>query len=119
MSRLTREQILSIKDVQEEEVYIEQWGGSVLVRSLSGNERNRILNICMNKKGKMDSSKLYPLLIVAGCVDPAFSKEDIDALNNKNAGALEKLAKVIMKLSGLGPEDLEEDEEGETEAEKN
>lgn len=115
MARLSREDILAKKDIVEEEVEVEQWGGSVMVKSLSGKERARVVDECTNKKGKYITTKLYPALLVAGCVEPRFTAEDADALNSKNSGALETVAKVIMRLSGIQADDLDDEEEGEEE----
>lgn len=110
MARLTREEILNAKDIEQEEVPVPQWGGDVLVQSLSGTKRAAIFKACMGKNGKMDSSKLYPMLMIDGVVDPQFTKADADALNEKNSGALEIVAKAIMKLSGISQDDVEEQE---------
>jgi hypothetical protein len=110
MKRLSREEILNVKDIEQKEVSIPEWKGSVLVQALSGKKRAEIMDACMNDKGKMNTEKLYPALIVAGCIEPEFKKADAEALNNKNSGALEKVCKVIMKLSGISQDDVEEAE---------
>ena len=107
---LTREEILNVKDIKQEEVEVSEWGGSVLVQSLSGERRGEVIDTCMNDKGKMVTTKLYPLLLIEGCVEPKFTREDFAAINNKNSGALEKVAQAIMKLSGISKDDLEEAE---------
>lgn len=108
--RLTRDDVLNVKDIVQEEVYVSEWKGSVLVQSLSGKKRSQIMNYAMSDKGKMDSMKLYPALMVAGCVEPEFTREDSEAINERNSGALEKVCKVIMRLSGISQDDLEEAE---------
>jgi len=40
MGLLTRDAILEAQDLQHEEVYIPEWGGSVRVRTLTGAERD-------------------------------------------------------------------------------
>jgi hypothetical protein len=105
--RLSRESILSIKDITQEEVTIPEWNGTVLVQSLSGKKRSEIMDACMDKNGKLTTGKLYPALIVAGCVDPEFSKGDAEALNEKNSGALERIGKAVMRLSGIAADDLD------------
>jgi hypothetical protein len=110
MARLTREEILQVKDLREEEIEIPEWGGSIVVRSLSGNARQKLVMNCMDKAGKMDIQKLYPMLLIAGCVEPQFTKADTDGLNEKSAAALEKAGKAIMKLSGMALEDIEQAE---------
>lgn len=111
---LSREDILGVKDSKQDDVEVSEWGGSVKVQSLTAAKRGEIMDTCMNDKGKMNTVKLYPLLLVGGCVDekgnPVFTRTDVDVLNSKSAGAVEKVAKVIMKLSGIGPDDLEEAE---------
>ena len=107
---LTREDILNVKDIQQEEVFIKEWGGSVTVQSLSGKRRSEIMDACMSDKGKMNTGKLYPALMVAGCVEPVFTRADSEAINERNSGALEKVCKVIMRLSGISADDLEEAE---------
>ena len=37
---LTRDQILAVSDIQTEEVHVPEWGGTVLVRGLTGAERD-------------------------------------------------------------------------------
>lgn len=108
--RLTRDDILQAKDIVQEEVFVEPWGGTVLVQSLSGKARADVFAECMNDKGKMDSAKLYPLLMIGGCVEPKFTGKDIAALNERNSGALETVCKVIMRLSGISSDDVEKAE---------
>lgn len=106
--RLTREDILNVKDIKQEEILISEWNGSVLVQSLSGKKRSEIMDYAMNDKGKLMTEKLYPALMVAGVVEPEFKRADSEALLEKNSGALEKVCKVIMKLSGISTDDLDE-----------
>ena len=108
--RLSREDILSAKDIRKEEVFVKEWNGSVLVQSLSGKRRSEIMDYAMNDKGKMDTQKLYPALMVAGCVEPEFKRADSEALLEKNSGALERVCKVIMRLSGISADDLDDTE---------
>jgi hypothetical protein len=110
MARLTREQILNAKDIVQEEVEVKAWGGSVLVQSLSGAQRAAVMKVAMGKNGKVDAAQLYPLLMIEGVVEPKFSKADIEALNDRSSGALETVCKVIMRLSGISQDDIEEEE---------
>ena len=108
MKILSRDEILNAKDLQTEVVFVKEWGGSVSVQSLSGKKRSKIMDSCMNDKGKMDTNKLYPALMVGGCIDPEFKPADAEALNEKNSGALETICSKIMKLSGISKDDVEE-----------
>ena len=106
--RLSREDILNAKDIKKQEVFVSEWEGSVIVQSLSGKKRSEIMDYAMSDKGKLATEKLYPALMVAGVIDPEFSRADSEALLEKNSGALEKVCKVIMKLSGISSDDLDD-----------
>jgi len=64
----------------------------------------------IDPKGKMDLQKLYPRLVVLSTYDPetgqpVFKEGDQDAVNEKSGAALEIIAQVAMRLSGLNPEE--------------
>ena len=107
--RATREQILSVKDIQETEIDVPAWKMSVLVRSISALERARIIKHSTEKDGTLDTAKFQTMIIIAGCVDPKFEKADIDALGERAAGAIASLAEEIIKASGFSmtPEEAE------------
>lgn len=105
---LTREEILNVKDIKKEDVFVSEWNGSVVVQSLSGKKRSEIMDYAMNDKGKLITGRLYPALMVAGIVEPEFKRADSEALLEKNSGALEKVCKVIMRLSGISADDLDD-----------
>lgn len=104
--RLSREDILNAKDIVQEEVYVKEWGGGVLVQSLSGQARSELFNYAMNDKGKLDTMKLYPAMMVSGVIEPEFSRADAEAILSKSASALEKVCQAIMRLSGIGEDDV-------------
>jgi hypothetical protein len=102
-----REKILNANDEQAELVTVEQWGVDVLVKSMTGKERATLMNQCLNQKtGVMDMEKLYALLVIHTAYDPStnekvFHQNDLELLNNKNGAAMEKIAKVASRLSGM------------------
>lgn len=109
-----REQILNSKDIKSETIKVEEWGNAVIeIRGMSGKERANMLKNSIDKDGKADIEKLYPELIIATCFDPndgkkLFEKTDRDILNSKASTAIEKVAKVAMRLSGMEAETIEE-----------
>ena len=107
MKRLSRDDILNAKDIEQKAVEIKEWGGSVLVQTLSALKRSDIMDSCMDEKGKMSIKHLYPALMIAGCVEPKLEKADVDALNAKSSKAIEKVCKVIMELSGITEDDIQ------------
>ena len=113
-----REQIFACNDIEEQEVIIEQWGNKkLIVRGLTGAQRDNAVNEASDKKGNLDDKKFNYLLIIASVIDPdtgenVFQPNDFVALAGKNVAAIETLGDKVMKLSGLG-------EEAEKEASKN
>lgn len=102
-----RDKILNANDIQSELVTVAEWDVQILVKGLTGQARATLLQESLDMKtGRMDLVKMYPDLLISTCFDPEsntriFGNEDRDALNAKNGGALEKLALVAMRLSGL------------------
>lgn len=106
MSKL-RDRILSKKDIKSEKVYVEEWGETLEVRGLNGKDRNDLLAKVLDQKtGMPDLNLLYSKLIILTSFDPVtgekvFEEADRDSLNMKSGSALEKVAKVSARLSGL------------------
>lgn len=101
-----RDKILNSNDIKEEKVDVPEWGVEVLVKGLSGKNRSEILNNAMTSQGSFDFTKVYPDLVIASSYDPdtkepIFEKEDRDSLNEKSGAALERIASVVVRLSGL------------------
>lgn len=114
---LSREDILKVVDVVYEEVPVPEWGGKVLVKSLSGAERDKIEATIVQQSGRknalMNLRNLRAKFVAWSVVDPEshrrlFTDADIDALGERNAAALQRVFNVVQRLSGLSDEDLEE-----------
>ena len=110
-----REFVLDIEDIESEEVTVKQWGNrKFLVKSMTGEERDKMFKASMDDKGeKIDSEKLTVNIIIFTTRDPhtkelIFRPEDIAILKKKNAAALEKLSAVASRLSGIGEEAVTE-----------
>jgi hypothetical protein len=107
-----RDKIANIKDIKEEKIHIPEWGVDLLIRSLSGAARNKIMNASM-KNGKVDLDRFYPDIVIASCFDPetgeqVFEPTDRDMLLSKNGAALERIAQKATEMSGL--DDIESKE---------
>ena len=115
MAILTRAQILEAQDLPTETVAVLEWGGEVLVRGLTGTERDALEASMIDKKGKTTEVRLQNLrakLVSMSVVDEhgnrVFSAEDVEALGKKAAVALERVFEVARRLSGLTSEDVDE-----------
>lgn len=107
-----RDKILNADDRQSENVEVPEWGVTVEVRGLSGADRAVFLADAITPDGKVDFTKVWPNLLIAGVYDPdtgepVFDRADRDAINLKSAGVTERLAKVVQRLSGLDEESVE------------
>lgn len=109
------ESILKIDDLPTEEVYVKEWGGAVLVRSLTGAERDQFESESVERKGKSYEAnmknlraRLVALTVVNEAGERVFSDKHIDALGQKNAAALDTIFVSARRLSGFSTEDVED-----------
>jgi hypothetical protein len=109
-----RDQILNFDDIQIEKLVVSEWGGiEIEVRGMSGKERAQFLRRITGGDGEVNIERFYPELIIATVFDPesgakVFEGADRDVINTKSGAALEKIAQVAQRLSGLGSTDVEE-----------
>lgn len=115
MVRLTRDQILEAKDIETEEVECPEWGGSVLVRGLTGQERDQWEASMQERRGKLFVPNLENIrakLVVWSVVDEdgqrLFNLGDVDELGKKSAAPIDRIYDAAAKLSGISDEDVEE-----------
>jgi hypothetical protein len=111
---LKRETILSANDISTEEVQVPEWGGSVLVRGMSGAERDQYEFSMISGKGtnmEMNLQDVRTKLVVICTVDETgarlFNDTDIVALSRKSASALDRVFAVAQRLSGIGKADID------------
>ena len=115
MTYLTRDDILNANDLQREPVPVPEWGGTVLVRALSGTERDAFEAGIVHPNGRRMTytlDKLRARLVALSIVDEAgvrlFSDKDVVVLGRKSAAALDRVYNVAQRLSGLSAEDVDE-----------
>jgi len=112
---LTRQDILSIRDIRAEVVSVPEWGGDVKIKAMSGKERDAWESALFQISGKdvtMNKENLRAKLVALTAVDEAnvrlFTEADIEALGAKSAAALDRVYQASQKLSGLTPDDIKE-----------
>ncbi len=110
---LTKEQILAAKDVETVEINIPEWDGSVLVKGLTGKERDVFEDVCLKqRRGEKDIDirglkvKLLSLSIVDDAGNPIFTQEDVELLNEKSGAVINRLFEKAQELSGLSEKEL-------------
>lgn len=98
MSRLNKQQIVDKVDHATEEVEVPEWGGTVLVGSMSMADRKDLVAY-MEKHGKVAAQ----CWLVSRCMkDPVMTPEE---LMEKNTGPIDLISKVCMRLSGVTEDD--------------
>jgi len=118
-----REDILQIDDLPTEDVYVEPWGAWVRVRALTAGERDAYQNSMfevrhrgrgqppeIRYKPEKASARLVALSVIDEQGNRLFTEADVEALARKNARAIDIIAAVARRLSGLDEEALEEAE---------
>lgn len=112
---LGRDAILKASALRTEEVSVPEWGGSVLVRELRGRERDEFeASVLVQRGGQMvtDSAnvraKLAARAIVGEDLEPLFTQQDVYALGELSAAALDRVWEAATRLSGLNPAQVEE-----------
>lgn len=114
---LSRDDILKARDIERELVDMSPfgWGGSVYVKGMSGLDRGQF-EVDMNlTKGPNQSEnwKRFRARMLVACVvgeddQPLFREQDVDALNEKSAAALDYLTDIAQRLSGFRRQDVDE-----------
>ena len=117
---LGREDILSASDRQTVTVPVPEWGGDVLVRGLTGKERDRfdesLMEETKGRGGRRERrvrwnnarARLCAMCIVDETGRRLFTMEDVQALGEKGAAAVQRVYDVAASLSGLSSADLDE-----------
>ena len=112
---LARDEILQAHDIKTMVVEVPEWGGRVLVRGLTGTERDEFEESVIETRGKSTHvklrnarAKLVSLSIVDSDGERIFTEGDIDALGKKSAAALDRVYQVAARLSGISNDDLDE-----------
>ena len=109
-----RDRILSAKDIKSNIITVPQWGLDLDIRTMTAIERSRLVATCTKADGTVDMEKMYPLLLISAVYDPetgekVFTNEDVDALQDKSAAAVELVAKSVMEASGMTPQAVDEE----------
>lgn len=103
---LSREQILAVDDLPGEEVDVPEWGGAVLVRGMTGTERDRFEMAMYLAKDDLEGKLILRARVVAWCTlgedrKPLFTPKDVEWLGAKSGAALDRIFTVAQRLSRI------------------
>ena len=101
-----RQHIFNIPDIKEEIVEVEEWRVKILVRGMNGEQRGDVLTGAMNADGTPNLKLMYPKMCIACCYHPVTKEKiwnaaDVEEINKKAGGVLERLAMTAARLSGI------------------
>lgn len=112
---LTKEEILKANDLNYEEVEVEEWGGSVRVRCMTGTERDAFEASIYEFTGNnahIVRENFRAKLIARTLIDEngkrLFTDKEISLVGGKGAKPLDKVFKIAQKLNGLSQADEDE-----------
>jgi hypothetical protein len=116
MGFLSRDMILGADDLRRELVHLEEWGGDVYVRMLTGGERELFEQWALAYRDDSFGSSPTPrnlrarLAVLTVCNAEGhnlFTLADVDALAAKASGPIERLFDVAWRLNRLGSGEVE------------
>lgn len=118
---LTRDEVLEADDRATEVVEVPEWGGALTVRALSGIERDQWEAGKVSwertkgnglRPGRIDFGNVTAQLVAQTVIGEdglnMFSTKDVLILGQKSAAALDRVAKVAQRLSGITEADVED-----------
>lgn len=115
MPVLSKSVLLGATTVPRETVRIPELGGEVIVRGMTGAERDAFEVSLVEGRGRNRQANLKNLrakLIAFCCVsetgERVFTNEDVEALGTVRADVLNRIYNVAQKLSGITDEDADE-----------
>ncbi len=110
--KLSRDAILESSDLKTESVAVPEWGGEIIISTMTGTARDAWEASLIDKGGKVNMANIRARLVVACAVDEAgnrlFSDGDAVALGAKSGAALERCAKIAQRINSLTEKDIEE-----------
>lgn len=107
--RLSVEDILEAMDIQTKEIEVPEWGGTVLVQSLTKKAQQEARARATKPDPEtgdddIDMNAMEIELFVASVQEPKFGPEHFEQLREKNATAMDRILEVAGTLSGITKE---------------
>lgn len=99
--------ILESADLAEEMLEVPEWGATIMIRGLMCDQLERAREGARKKRdGGIDSAVFGVLLIIESACDPTtkkplFEQAHRDALLKKAAAVIDRVATVILRVSGV------------------
>lgn len=111
MAILSAAEINAVQDAVNETVPVPEWGGEVIIKGMTGTERDAF-EALVRPKGVVDLTNYRAKLLVRVMVNEQGTRiyGDVDAgvLGKRSAAVIDRLYDVAARMSGLAEADTEE-----------
>lgn len=109
---LTKEQILNAEDTKSVIVHVPEWGGDVIVGTMTAQARDAFETSVTGKNGGTNMTNIRAKLAAATIVDEngdlLFQEKDVAKLGKKSAAALERIFSASQKLNLISEDDVDQ-----------
>lgn len=111
MAMLSKKDILDKEDLKTKTIEVPEWGGEVIIATMSGFARDRFEASILGKNGGMNTSNIRAKLVAASVIDDKgnlmFTEDDIAKLGKKSCAALDRIFEESQKLNRIGDKEIE------------
>ena len=103
MNLLNKENILAANDLPLECLAIPEWGGDVMVRTMTGADRDAFEASLIGKEGRMENvrARLVSLTLCDANGVRLFTDAEVAELGNKSAKALDRVFTIVQRINGI------------------
>lgn len=109
---LRKSDILKVDDLKLERVPVPEWGGCVLIRTLTASELDHFEASILNEDGTKDYANVRARFVSRCLIDEQgtlmFGEEEAALLGEKSAAALDRIYDAAARLNGRSQADMEE-----------
>ena len=97
--------ILDADDTAEENFYVKEWGGSIVIKGITKSEFDHLRRMARNKQNRGRSNYIIEReVLLAGVVQPRLDAARFNRLQEKSSGAILRIMNKILDKSGLADE---------------
>ena len=104
---LNKSKILTADDVKLEEVAVQEWGGSVFIKVLSGTDRDRFEDAYSTEKMKNFRARFLVMTLCDEKGERLFTDDEMDALGKKSSVVLARIFEKAWSLNAFRNEDID------------
>jgi hypothetical protein len=96
------DELLRRSQLQTTIIHVDRWGIDVEIREMSMREVESLRAKATDRKGQLDQSKLARLFVVASCVNPSFTYEQVTDLYEASPVPLDQIGAAIVSFNNIG-----------------